>query len=260
MVKKILFVLSVAICFQSCLSEPEAAEFADLSGLFVINLNQELGADRQFQIELSLIDDRGCDNIDIQSFLTESESNISLDVTSLEIPIECNGDLRKISKTHDVDSGPNVYDFDLTLAGADASSGSLSISENQMRLTFTNIVSILDGELSIIKIQDDHLWGYIDFEGLEASQNELRQLIFQGLEDMDSFPNISPGYYGHFRIFEDSTIDVFNAAENASTYHAYYTIPEWQQLKNNVEAALENPNFDSARIYFVNAFGDEIGG
>jgi len=249
----------IGLVFQSCLKDPNAEQFADLTDLFELNLIQTLGEERVIELELKLIDEKACDDVLINSSLIETSSDMILEISSIEIPSNCNDDLRTITKSHPITSDLGLYNFNLQLAGTDASTGRINIVSNQVNIDFSDLNSITEGELSIFKIQDGYLWGYFEINAPQEVQNSIKTALFVNTDGIQTFPSKTPGYYGEFKILEDNTIAIADAPQNATSFHADYSAAAWLDLEQKVNELLLNPEYQSLKIKITNELGEVIG-
>jgi len=249
----------VGLVFQSCLEDPNAEQFADLSNLFEINLEQSLGEVRTIELGLELNEQKNCEDVFINSSLLETTADIILEISSIEIPSDCADELHTITKLHPINSDLGVYNFNLQLAGTDASMGRINITANKVMIDFDTVESISEGELSIFRIHDGHMWGYLDINAPQSTMNSIKTDLFGNLETLQISPPKSPGFYGPFKILENNSIVIANAPINSSVFHAEYTAEDWIKLEQNVNEVLQNPNYQGVKIKITNELGEVLG-
>lgn len=240
----VLASLFFVISMSSCLKEPEAIIVADVSDIFSLGLNQELGENRLFQLELNILELQECEDIKINSNLLSLSSDLILEINSIEKPETCAGDMQRISKTHNINISPGDYQFNIVLADASVNNGIISVAQNEISLQFNELEGIQISDFSIQRIPDQTIWGTFFSENTLYDKNKIREVLFEA-ENINVNGGLQFGHYGHFNINEDQTVDLAKSVINGHHFYVSNESINWDNISDKMtEWRNENPDVE----------------
>jgi len=259
-VQKYLFLFVVCgVLFSSCLKEPDSQQFVDISDVFEISLNQELGEFRKPIVELTILEPQDCDEVTVSSTLLETSKDIILEISSISKPVNCNSSSQIIRKQHPLNSGVGDFNFSVTLADFEANTGNMRITEEAVTVQFDALSGISAGELDLRMINDGFMWGYIITDNPAIDVTEIKAQLFNTVPEFEVNPIYTPGHYGLFRILDDQTIAIKDIESPDLKFYANYGMTSWEVLEQNVSEVLNTVGADKITIYIVNELGDILG-
>lgn len=252
---RLLLCCLILTAFYSCLKKPDSIIVADVSDILSLRLNQSLGENRTFQIDLAILELQECDEVEINSNLIEISSDIILEINAIEKPEDCTGKMVEIVKPHSINSQPGNYPFRIELADATINIGQINISENKVQLNFENIEGIQIEDNQIFWIPDNTLWGYLDVSNELIDIASIKEILFPELSiNLNSGLNL--GQYGQFEVKENQNISLRrnDVPDSASTFYATSELIEWTLLEDLLKEWKSNT--PGARYLLMNENGD----
>lgn len=241
---------------SSCLKEPQVEQFVDISNVFEINLHQSLGEFRTALVQLDILEDQQCEDVKIISNLLETSQDVILEISAIEIPNNCNSGINHINKQHELTKLSGNYNFVVNLAEAEANTGQITISQNDVQIEFQNLEGISANHLSLRMIEDNFLWGYFENKDQLYSLDEIKNLLFSVNPELALNPTKSPAYYGFFEIFEDQRIELSEEKNAKNTFYAHYNPSDWQAFKIALDQLLQEDEYSDAIVRIYNERGE----
>jgi hypothetical protein len=242
--------------FCSCLKKPDSIIVADVSDILSLRLNQSLGENRTFQIDLAIQEFQNCEEVKINSNLIEISSDLILEINAIEKPEDCVGEQVEIVKSHSINSPHGKYPFRIELADATVNIGQIDISENKVQLTFTELEGIQIEDAHVLRIPDNTVWGYIYIEEAPAELTDIQTMLFTEF-NTNINAGLTLGNYGRFEIYEDQSVS-FKTTDVSDSVTKFYMsseeidwnllgekLDEWKLIYPNLIYLLTNEKGDT---------------
>ena len=252
---RLLLCCVILTAFSSCLKKPDSIIVADVSDIMSLRLNQSLGDNRNFQIDLAILELQECEEVEINSNLIEISSDLILEINAIEKPENCSGTMVEIVKAHNIYSEAGKYPFRIELADATVNIGQISIEENKIQLSFENLEGIQIEDYQILRIPDYTIWGYLYVSDSQMDASEINEILFsEAIVNLNT--GLTQGYYGQFDIKEDQllTIDMSDIPDSATTFYASSELIEWHLLEDLLNEWKSNTT--GAGFLLMNEQGD----
>ena len=205
-------------------------------------------AENNLQILVTNVEAFDCQNTTMLSNFSSGSTSVDLEILGFERPATCQPGDGFITTALDLTSEPDRF-INFTNQGV-LTEGKLRISDRTADITFSSINNDQLVELSINRIPEGLVWGYINRTiDQSADINMLLQQEFpDALIEATAF-DMLPGSYGHFRIDMNPVIDRYVLTEIVGETDLAQPIlfrlnpDRWSDLSDFMIEAAEKSNF-----------------
>ncbi len=179
----------------------------------VLSLWQTLPVEpNNLQLLVTNADVADCTNTELLYDFTDGMT-ANLDIMGFSRPSDCIDGDGFVTTAIDLVSDQVERTINITNKG-ELSEGRIRLSETALEMSFIETNSIILEEATINRIPENLVWGYITATADETTDiNEVLQLEFPDAFIDSALFDLAPGYYGHFTIGMDPTIDRYVLTE-----------------------------------------------
>lgn len=228
----LVYILTLVFLFNSCQEDPiDPVIINTVSEEFNITLWQQLGnIEDGYQMIIESQEEQICQNSLVDMEYNIEGSTITIQINGVSTDGPCIEGSALATTKIDLELPPGSYNIVVNLGSTIQNTGILELSEESISVDFDKEEGIQMDYKSMVKIPEGVAWGYIDYNvpDMELSQ-EMSQLI---LQNFAITATLYEGNYGHFRVGDNSSIEIDDAPDTANTYLFDIRRPDsWQMLK-----------------------------
>lgn len=215
---------------------------------FNIDLFEELGQTRNFQIKVQTIENQACTNNFIDFFSSRAGTRIFLDLNAIEQAGDCVVGSQPIDTVASYGFlGNGKYPVEITLKNTVVSEGKLEVTDESYHLSFDNKNGFEIIHEELLRVPARAIWGYVAYSNQEATAEADNFL--RAIEDETQELILPEGYFGHFLIQDGQKLTLPQAPQ-FSFFKTFYR--EFDGSTADLEAILETwrSNHQAAEMEF----------
>ncbi len=177
------------------------SKVVEITPEFNVDIFEELGQVRQFQIIASSIEDQDCENYSIDSHSQRSSKSIRISLNDIVFPENCipgNAPAKSVIPLGFL-ANDNNYIFQINLKNTIFNNGMLSVTDRAYVLSMETKDGIVLMRSELLRVPQHVIWGYIGFDDAGAVADAPANFI-SDLENLTVPQDFEEGYYGHYSI------------------------------------------------------------
>ena len=229
--------LIAGACDLSSLDEPIVV--TDLENEFYLDIWENLEPEgRSLEWRLRTIANAECEDASIDYSYRNSGGTIDLNINAIINPADCTPSEQPLSAYFTGGQLDNdVYPISIGVRDAVVNEGSLIVSDDSYRLSFSSLTGVILLKRILRRIPDPVIWGYIHapHDSLQAAADEF---IYE-LETKTRPVSLKEGNYGYFSVDNEAIIIKHIHVPEGATMFAYEFIQEEDVLQGMITTLKE---------------------
>lgn len=211
--KNLILASAVLIGLFSCGGEEDLAPVNQELEV-VLSLWQTLPVEpNNLQLLITNASAADCTNTELLFEFTGGGSTADLEIMGFSRPSDCVDGDGFVTTAIDLVSDQVEKNINITNRG-ELSEGKMRISDTALEMRFLETNSIMLEEETLNRIPENLVWGYITATADETTDiNQLLRAEFPDAFIDSALTDLAPGYYGHFTIGMDPSIDRYVLTE-----------------------------------------------
>ncbi|MCG8327048.1 MAG: hypothetical protein MI974_05145 [Chitinophagales bacterium] len=241
-------ILIAGACNLSSLDDPIVV--TDLENEFYLDLWEHLEPEGRFlEWRLRTIENAECEDASIDYFYRNSGGTIGLNINAIINPADCTPSEQPLSVYFAGGQLNNdVYPISIGVRDAVVNEGSLIVSDDSYRLSFSSLTGVVLLKRVLRRIPDPVIWGYIhtQHDSLQVAADEF----MNNLETKTLPVSLKEGNYGYFSVDNEAVIIKHIHVPEGATMFAYEYIQDDDVLEGMITSLKEeHPNGIEVRIF-----------
>lgn len=233
-----LLPLVLATFLLSCSKEAEDKQVINLAGEFIINADQILtAAGPIFGYRIETVNNQDCLSSDILYTLIDEEGELNLTIEDISEVENCPSNEGKVVENIPLHIETGNTNIAISLRDIVKNKGSIQTNSIAYKLTIPEAEGILLGNLEVMKLPEDVIFGTLIAEDLEST------IIRSFLDSLQEFSvNVLPdGYYTNNFSVENGQA-IVSGETNLSDVHqdVYFRVEDKEAFQNFILSYKEN--------------------
>lgn len=195
------FLISVLLLSGCNIFDDGKSKVVEITPEFNVDLFEELGQVRQFQLIATSIEEQDCENYSIDTHSQRSGKSIRISLNDIVFPENClpgNAPAKSMIPLGFL-ANDNNYSFQINLKNTIFNNGMLSVTDRAYLLSMESSDGIELMRSELLRVPPKVVWGYIGFDDAGAVADAPANFI-SDLESLTEPQDFEEGYYGHYSI------------------------------------------------------------
>jgi len=201
---------------------------ADISDDYYIDLWEDLDLPaRSLVFRVETVDEQPCVNTFIDYAYRRSSSGLNLSLNGIlePHPSECDEGVASIEQSIDLGYlSEGAYDMQINLKNAVVNNGLLTVRTDRYLIDMYSDDGFHLRQTELWRVPENAFWGYVAYRN--AEDEALATEFLNRMEEAGAKLSLKSGYYGHFTVQDDQSLDLHEEPANKSVKTFAYAFAE----------------------------------
>ncbi len=212
-------IVSLGACQIGDLGDPIVVP--DVEREFHIDLWENLYPEsRELVFQIETVEEQECQNATISYNLIRTGNSVKLSLNDITKPVDCQpGPVRIMANAPAGRLNGGLYTMKLDLKNTVFNEGQLTVTNEMYSLDMNTDYGFTFRHKRLLRVPQQTYWGYLVCE--TPDQESIASAFLSELEDASIKENFTVGYYGHFTVNTDSSVEVREVPANGAVVKSF---------------------------------------